>query len=246
MADRSAIEWTDATWNPVTGCTKVSPGCDHCYAEAITNRFKRGPFEQVRVHPKRLEHPYRWKAPRRIFVNSMSDLFHRDIPEEFFDRICQAMAHCQRHTFQILTKRPGRINWRGFAYRDETGFEWKTWPDNVWLGTSVELQKYAPRLDVLAQVPAKVRFVSAEPLLGPLDLTPWLDSLAWVIAGGESGAGHRLMNYNWVRSLRDQCHKTGTAFFFKQGSAYKSGQDRYLDGRTWDEYPDRQHGGKAL
>ena len=162
------IQWTNKTWNPITGCTKVSPGCDNCYAEAITKRFKLGPFEEVTMHLNRMAQPFAWKKPQMIFVCSMSDLFHPAVPFSYIHEIFDVMAANSHHTFQVLTKRPGRM-----AHFAEKIWE-LPWPDNVWAGTSVESQKYAPRLDVLARVPARVRFVSVEPMLGPVDLKPWL------------------------------------------------------------------------
>lgn len=230
MADGTKIEWTDASWSPVTGCTKVSPGCDNCYAEAITKRFKRGPFEEVTMHLNRMAQPFAWKKPRKIFVCSMSDLFHPAIPFSFVKEIFDVMIANSHHIFQVLTKRPGRMDYFAKTYLDH-------WPDNVWAGTSVESQKYAPRLDVLARVPAKVRFVSVEPLLGPVDLKPWLNPtewvkyrmrvghleylpehgpIDWVIAGGESGPRARPMDPEWVRNLRDDCIDAQVPFFFKQ------------------------------
>lgn len=186
----------------------------------------------------------------------MTDIFHNNVPYAFIDRIAQVMAHCTQLTFQILTKRPGRINGRGFAYQDEDGYRWQTWPPNVWLGTSVESQKYAPRLEVLARVQAKVRFVSVEPLLGPVDLTPYFFkcsgcvptpedprctckglAINWVIVGGESGPGARPMQPDWARSLRDECQKVGIPYFLKQLGGFKPGGPALLDGREWREMP---------
>ena len=241
MGERSTIEWTDATWNPVTGCTKVSPGCDNCYAERITKRWGRD-FSEMVLHPERLEQPIHWKKPRMIFTCSMSDLFHPRVTAQYLRHVFNSMLAADRHTYQVLTKRPGRMAW--FADLLESDSAW--WPDNVWAGTSVESQKYAPRLDVLARVPAKVRFLSAEPLLGPLDLTPWLKpegvtvhgnpgletrgalakltakayqkvyGLQWVIVGGESGPGARPMNPDWARSIVVQCKEAGVPVFVKQ------------------------------
>ncbi len=239
MADKSKIEWTDATWNPVTGCTKVSPGCDNCYAERIaeqrrgTKAFPIGFDLQLRPH--KLREPSKWKEPRRVFVNSMSDLFHRGVPDAYLRQVWETMIEVDHHIYEVLTKRPHRM-----AHKvRELGLE--TAP-HIWLGTSIESQRWADnRLPALVSIgcpgDAGVRFVSAEPLLGPLDLTPWLDSLVWVIPGGESGPGRRPMEYDWARGLRDQCQDAGTAFFYKQGNAYRSGSDRYLDGRIWDELP---------
>jgi protein gp37 len=259
MSDRSAIEWTDATWNPVTGCTKVSRGCEHCYAERITARF-HGPqaFATVRLHPERLEVPMRWRKPRRIFVNSMSDLFHPDVPEAFIVEVFTRMWWSPRHTFQILTKRHGRM--RSLVPRIEDQLAERaadlalldcptplTWPlPNVWLGVSVEDQQRAElRIPALLATPTATRFVSCEPLLGPVDLSRWLgvepmDSfgwgqelfaalagrvgpaggLHWVIAGGESGPGARPMHPDWARRLRDQCHAAGVPYHFKQRGAF--------------------------
>jgi len=235
MSEHSRIEWTDATWNPVTGCTQLSPGCDHCYALALAERF-RGvpghPYEQgfdLRLWPERLELPLRWKRPRRIFVNSMSDLFHEQVPDEFIRRVFDVMARADWHTYQVLTKRPRRM-----ARLAPT----LPWPPHVWAGTSVELDRYAWRAnDCLRRVPAAVRFVSAEPLLGPLPSLE-LDHLGWVIVGGESGPGHRRCDPAWVRDLRDRCLAAGVAFFLKQwGGRTPTAQGRMLDGRTWDEFP---------
>lgn len=219
MANKTAIEWTDATWNPVSGCTKVSPGCDHCYAETITNRFKRGPFETIRLHSNRLDQPTHWKKPRMIFTCSMGDLFHDAVDFWFIIRVFETMALTPQHTYQILTKRPGRMAYFAENIKEYSSHTWTdTWPSNVWAGTSVESSKYLPRLDVLARVPARVRFVSAEPLLGPLDLHPYLksDAINWVIAGGESGLGARPMHPDWVREIKNQCLTAGVSFFFKQ------------------------------
>jgi protein gp37 len=234
MAAGSAIEWTDATWNPVTGCTQVSPGCDHCYALTFAERF-RGvpghPYEQgfdFRLWPQRLDLPLLWKKPRRIFVNSMSDLFHKDVPDAFVRSIFDTMLQADWHTYQILTKRPQRLARLGQSL---------PWPSHIWIGVSVETNDYAWRADYLRQVPAAVRFISAEPLLGPVDQLS-LDGLHWVITGGESGAGHRQCDPAWVRDVRDRCVGEGVAYFHKQwgGRTPKAG-GRILDGRTWDEQP---------
>ena len=234
MADKSAIEWTDATWNPVTGCTEVSPGCDHCYAKAFSERF-RGvpghPYEQgfdLRLWPSRLELPLKWKTSRRIFVNSMSDLFHKDIPDDYIFKVFDVMRRANWHNFQVLTKRSARL--AKLAPK-------LPWPEHVWVGVSVETIQYHWRVDQLRQVPACVRFISAEPLLGSLNELD-INDIHWVIAGGESGAGHRPCDPRWIRELRDKCQGTGTAFFFKQwgGRTPKQG-GRLLDGETWDEYP---------
>lgn len=234
MADHSAIEWTDASWNPVTGCSKVSPGCAHCYAETFAERW-RGihghPYEQgfdLRFWPDRLAQPLRWAKPRMIFVNSMSDLFHEDIPIEYIQEVFDVMVAADRHTFQILTKRHMRLA--------EVAAD-LPWPENVWVGVSIENRRFVHRADYLREVPAAVRFISAEPLLGPLEGLD-LTGIHWLIAGGESGPRHRPVKAQWVRDLRDQCHQDGVAYFFKQwgGHRPKSG-GRELDGRTWDEMP---------
>jgi protein gp37 len=237
MADGSAIEWTEATWNPVTGCSKVSPGCAHCYAETFAERW-RGiaghPYEQgfdLRLWPQRLEQPLRWARPRMIFVNSMSDLFHEDIPFEFVEQVFDVMVAAEHHTFQILTKRHERLADLGPELR---------WPTNVWMGVSIENRRFVHRADYLRQVPAAVRFISAEPLLGPLNELDLTD-ISWLIAGGESGPRHRPVRIKWLQDLRDRCNEEDVAFFFKQwgGRRPKSG-GRELDGRTWDEMPDRR------
>lgn len=234
MADKSAIEWTEATWNPVTGCDKVSPGCAHCYAEAFAERW-RGvnghPYEQgfdLRIWPQRLDQPLRWKRPRMIFVNSMSDLFHEQIPAAFIQRVFAAMEEAHWHTFQILTKRPERV----VELADRL-----PWPENVWMGVSIENRRFVGRADLLRQVNPAVRFISAEPLLGPLEGLD-LTEIDWLIAGGESGFRHRPVKAEWIRSLRRRCEDEGVAFFFKQwgGRTPKAG-GRELDGRTYDGMP---------
>ena len=235
MSDKSAIEWTDATWNPVTGCTQISPGCDHCYALTFAERF-RGvpghPYEQgfdLKLWPTRLDLPLRWKRPRRIFVNSMSDLFHESVPIEYIRRVFEVMVAAEWHVFQVLTKRPQRMAKLAPDL---------PWPEHIWAGTSVELDRFTWRSNsYLREVPAAVRFVSAEPLLGPLPSLQ-LDHLQWVIAGGESGAGHRQCDPAWVRDLRDRCQIESVAFFLKQwGGRYPKMGGRALDGQTWDELP---------
>lgn len=243
MADRSGIEWTEVTWNPTTGCDKTSPGCDNCYALTLAKRLRAmgqpkyqndgdprtsGPGFALTVHEDTLASPYRWKSPRLIFVNSMSDLFHPDVPLDFIKRVFTVMAETPQHTYQVLTKRSKRLA----AVAGELD-----WPSNVWMGVSVETERYAFRLDHLRSVDAAVRFVSAEPLLGPLpDLD--LTSIDWLIAGGESGPNARPMDEEWVRGLRDQCGGAGVAFFFKQwgGRTPKAG-GRELDGALYDEMP---------
>ncbi len=245
MGDLSAIEWTDSTWNPVTGCTKVSPGCKFCYAERVTERWGRGKFTDITLHPDRLALPLKWRAPRRIFVNSMSDLFHERVPFEFVDQVFDVMLRAGHHTFQVLTKRPERmLAWQAQHRGPQV-------PRHIWLGVSVESEKYVGRIDELRAVVAAVRFISAEPLLGPLpnlDLT----GIAWVITGGESGGPEdralvkrtsrgwepKANAVQWVRDIRDQCLRAGVAFFHKQwgGPTPKAG-GRRLDRRLWDEYP---------
>lgn len=234
MSDKSAIEWTDSTWNPVTGCTQVSPGCDHCYALTFAERFRgvpNHPYEQgfdLKLHPNRLELPLKWKKPRMIFVNSMSDLFHKDISDEYIHSVFQTMVKADWHIFQVLTKRSARLARLGPQL---------PWAANIWAGVSVEKDFYRWRIDHLRQVPAAVRFVSAEPLLGPLDNLN-LEGIHWLITGGESGHGHRPCDPDWVRDLRDQCLKSGVAFFHKQwGGRNPKAGGRLLDGRTWDEMP---------
>lgn len=234
MSEHSRIEWTSASWNPVTGCDQVSPGCAHCYAKTFAERF-RGvpghPYEQgfdLRFWPERLELPLRWRRPKLVFVNSMSDLFHEAVPAEYIQAVFDTMARADQHVFQVLTKRHERLA--------ELAPE-LPWPENVWMGVSVENRRFVRRADSLRTVPAAVRFISAEPLLGPLTGLE-LTGIDWLIAGGESGPGHRRIDPDWVRLLRDQCLADGVAFFFKQwgGRSPKSG-GRELDGRPWDEMP---------
>jgi protein gp37 len=226
----TAIEWTDKTWNPTVGCNKVSPGCKHCYAETITKRFSQhfpNGFEFT-LHPERLDEPRRWRKPSRVFVNSMSDLFHEQMPLAFLRDVFLVMEECPRHIFQILTKRHARL----LELAPALG-----WPENVWMGVSVENQDYAHRVDYLRQVPAAVRFLSCEPLLGPLQLN--LERIHWVIVGGESGKGHRPIEAEWVRSIREQCRDAGVAFFFKQwGGIRPKAGGRKLDGQIYDEMPE--------
>ena len=245
----TSIEWTDETWNPVTGCSRVSPGCDRCYMFALYPRLKAMGVpgyetspDVVQLLPERLQIPSKWKSPRHVFVNSMSDLFHPQVPFDFTLEIFQVMsqaASVRGHVFQVLTKRPGRAVawWKQYGHHFPSG-----WPVNVWMGTSVETQKYAPRLTVLARLPAPIKFVSAEPLLERLDLSQWLEdgSLQWVIVGGESGAGARPMDTDWVLDLQAQAEKTGVKFFLKQlgGARNKRGGDAAtIGGRSWREMP---------
>jgi len=235
MSDRSAIEWTEATWNPVTGCDEVSPGCAHCYAKTFAERF-RGvpghPYEQgfdLRVWPERLEQPLKWKRPRVIFVNSMSDVFHERIPDDYVREIFAVMEAADWHTFQVLTKRHERM-----AELAPT----LPWPRNVWMGVSIENRRFVHRANYLREVDAAVRFISAEPLLGPLEGLD-LEDIHWLIAGGESGPRHRPMRIEWVRELRDRSLEEDLAFFFKQwGGRHPKSGGRVLDGRTWDEIPE--------
>ncbi len=235
MADHSGIEWTDATWNPVTGCTKVSPGCKNCYAERLAARLRamgnpryRNGFV-VTLQPDQLDLPLRWRRPKRIFVNSMSDLFHESVPDEYIRQVFDMMERAHWHVFQILTKRSERL----VALAPSL-----PWPPHVWQGVSVESEKYVGRIEDLRQVPAAVRFLSVEPLLGPIPQLP-LDRIHWVIVGGESGPGRRAASPEWVRLVRDQCVAAGVPFFFKQwGGRTPKSRGRLLDGRTWDEMPD--------
>lgn len=248
MADRSSIEWTEATWNPTTGCDQTSPGCDICYAQTLAKRLKAmgqpkyqndgdprtsGPGFRLTLHPQSLDIPRHWRDPRVVFVNSMSDLFHDNVPLGFIREVLSVMADCPQHTFQVLTKRSKRLA------RLAPSLEW---PSNLWIGVSVESDHYCFRVDHLRHLPAAVRFVSAEPLLGPLH-TLDLAGVDWLIAGGESGPGARPVDGAWLRQLRDACNAAGIPYFFKQwgGRTPKAG-GRLLDGRTWDELP----GGRSL
>ncbi len=235
MAQLSSIEWTDATWNPVTGCTKISPGCKHCYADRLAKRLQamgqpryRNGFS-VTLQPDLLEEPLRWTKPRLVFVNSMSDLFHEAVPLAFIQRVFETMERADWHIFQVLTKRHQRLA----ALAEDLH-----WPRNVWMGVSVESQDYVERVASLRKVPAAVRFLSVEPLLSPISFLP-LRGIQWVIAGGESGPRARPMEPDWVRAIRDRCRAMGVPFFFKQwGGVHKSASGRTLDGRTWDEMPE--------
>lgn len=238
MADRSSIEWTDATWNPVTGCTKITAGCDNCYAARFSERFrgvKGHPFENgfdLTLRPDRIGQPLTWRRPRMIFVNSMSDLFHKGVPRDFIDRVFDAMETADWHVFQLLTKRSSLMrNYLKRRYEDASA------PSHIWVGTSVEDHRATSRIRHLREAPAAVRFLSVEPLIGPIGEVD-LSGIHWVIAGGESGPGARPMHIDWAREIRDQCNAKGVAFFFKQwgGTRPKSG-GRTLDGREWDELP---------
>jgi protein gp37 len=242
MAFTSSIEWTDATWNPVRGCTQISPGCKNCYAKTLAERF-RGvsghAYEQgfdLRLVPEALELPLRWKKPRRIFVNSMSDLFHERIPLDFIRQTFAVMAKASHHQFQVLTKRAERLA--------EISAE-LDWQPNIWMGVSVENANYLSRVDPLRGTGAHIKFLSIEPLLGPLgDLD--LNGIDWAIVGGESGPGARPMDEAWVTDMRDQCIAQKVAFFFKQwGGVQKRRTGRLLEGRTWDEMPQPRVGAFA-
>ncbi|MDP1421678.1 phage Gp37/Gp68 family protein [Peribacillus simplex] len=234
MAGNSSIEWTEATWNPVTGCNKVSDGCKHCYAERMAKRLHamRNPRYangfNVTLHPDLIDTPRKWAKPRKVFVNSMSDLFHKQVPDDFISDVFKTMNETPQHSYQILTKRPERV----VEISKLLDFT-----PNIWMGTSVENIKVTHRIDLLKQVPANVRFLSCEPLLGPLDDLN-LSEIHWVIVGGESGPGARPMEADWVRSIRDQCENQNVAFFFKQwGGVQKHRFGRELDNRTYNEYP---------
>lgn len=254
MSQTSTIEWTDTTWNPVVGCTKVSAGCKHCYAERMAKRLAamaRGESERGRSSGRKdlylqvinnrgrwngkvnlveeaIEDPYRWKSPRMVFVNSMSDLFHESVPLDFIQRVFRAMNDNPRHTFQILTKRPQIAA----EYSSDLN-----WTSNIWMGTSVENNLVRERIDSLRRVNACTRFLSLEPLLGPLPRLN-LRKIHWVIVGGESGPGARPIELNWVRQIRERCIANNVAFFFKQwGGVNKKATGRELDGRTWDQFP---------
>ena len=268
MSTASKIEWTETTWNPVTGCDRISSGCDRCYALTLAKRLKAmgsqkyqadgdprtsGPGFAVTVHEDTVPEPLRWRKPRVVFVNSMSDLFHARVPDAFIASVFAVMAVTPQHTYQVLTKRPRRMRalLASDAFCSQVGAAVGAlglgtaadraplpWPaPNVWLGTSIENDDYTWRADCLRQVPAAVRFLSLEPLLGPLPSLS-LDGIGWVIAGGESGPGCRPLDLAWVRDIRDRCASQDAAFFFKQvgGPTPKAG-GRQLDGRTWDEYP---------
>jgi protein gp37 len=251
----TTIEWTRGddgspgrVWNPVTGCSKVSAGCKHCYAEALARRFQGPAFRpwtakhaaaNVQLHPERLDRPTQWRRPRRIFVNSTSDLFHDRVPDAYLARVWQVMAATPQHQYQVLTKRPARM-------RDWLTSHQPNPLPHVWCGTSVEQQRWVDvRVGALAETPAAVRFLSCEPLLGPLDLRRWLatGAIHWVIVGGESGPGARPMDAAWVRDLRDQCAAAGVAFFFKQWGGLRPGGVAELDGQVWQAWPRPLEGG---
>ena len=244
MGNRTGIQWTDATWNPMTGCTKTTAGCDHCYAATIaasktrdiylrqlpiknTDKARADPFAP-RFWPQRLDQPLHWREPRRVFVNSMSDVFHAHFTLEMIQRVFDVMNRAPWHQFQVLTKRPERA----LRFADQL-----LWTDNIWMGTSIENMDVARRADALRLIPARVRFISAEPLLGPLDDLDFT-GVHWVIGGGESGVGHRPCSPEWATGLRNRCVEAGVAFFWKQwgGRTPKSG-GRQLDGEEWNQYP---------
>jgi protein gp37 len=239
MATNSNIEWTEMTWNPVTGCTKISQGCKHCYAERMATRLHAMGSDRYRngfrltLHTDLVDLPKKWKKPRVVFVNSMSDLFHHDVPAEFIRGIFRTMRDCPQHTFQVLTKRSDRLRELGPSL---------PWPSNVWMGVSVENSRVTSRISDLAAVPARVRFLSCEPLIGPLENLN-LRGIHWVIVGGESGPGARPMNPEWVESIHRQCSESNVSFFFKQwGGVRKDMTGRLLHGRTYDEMPQNRVG----
>jgi protein gp37 len=231
---QSSIEWTEVTWNPLTGCTKVSTGCKHCYAERMAKRLQGMNHPsyvngfKLTLHERLLELPLTWKRPKVVFVNSMSDLFHKDVPLEFILRVFDTMMRANQHRFQVLTKRPERVVELSAHL---------PWPENVWMGTSVENERYVHRIDALRETGAETKFLSLEPLLGPL-VNLNLTDIDWVIVGGESGPGARPMEAKWALDIRDQCQSAGVAFFFKQwGGVNKKHAGRLLEGRTYDEMP---------
>ena len=235
MARKTDIEWTEATWNPVTGCTRISKGCLNCYAERMAKRLagrygydKKDPFK-VTLHPNRLAQPMGWRKKNTIFVCSMGDLFHEDVPDDYIVQVFDVMRACAHHTFQVLTKRSERLSQIDLIIGD--------WPENIWAGVTIESSEYKARIDHLRKVPAKVRYLSCEPLL--VDLGPLsLNGIDWVIAGGESGWGARKMSRAWIADIRDQCVAQNTPFFFKQwGGAKKKLNGRVLDGKKWNQYP---------
>ena len=235
MAVASTIEWTNSTWNPVTGCTKVSEGCDNCYAERFAERWRgvpgnyfKGGFD-LQLRPAMLDRPQTWRGRRLIFVNSMSDLFHVDVPDSYIDEVFRRMETVDRHIYQLLTKRPERM--RRYVNRR---YKKALVPDNVWFGVSVESNKYAWRAQMLREITARVRFLSIEPMIGAVDKVSF-EGVGWVIAGGESGPGRRRLDPAWVRDVRDRCVTAGIPFFFKQW--HKANTGRELDGKTWDELP---------
>jgi len=255
MSDKTKIEWTDATWNPVTGCTKVSAGCAHCYAETFAKRF-RGvpdhPYEQgfdLKLWPGRLDLPLSWKERKMIFVNSMSDLFHEDVPDDFIKRVFDVMSQARHHIFQVLTKRSERmLAWTIAHFRSDNsmGDDKIVWPPHIWRGVSIENQSYTRRIKHLQKTPAIIRFLSIEPMLSPVYLdTSFLEGIKWVIVGGESGPRAKPMKPEWVYEIQNQCKKYQVPFFFKQWGTYdptgrrvgKKLAGRILEGKTWNEVP---------
>jgi len=236
MAVKSHIEWTESTWNPITGCTKLSPGCKHCYAERMSKRLEAmgspnyGNGFRLTIHPESLNLPLQWKKPQTIFVNSMSDLFHRDVPLAFIQDIFRVMNEAHWHQFQVLTKRADRL----LELSSQL-----SWTRNIWMGVSVENEHYVDRIDLLRETSAYIKFLSLEPLLGPLPNLR-LEQIDWVIVGGESGPGARPMNPSWVKGIRDQCVQAEVPFFFKQwGGTRKKKAGRRLQGRFWNQMPRR-------
>ena len=234
MAKKTSIEWTEMAWNPVTGCTKVSTGCKHCYAEAMAKRLEAMGSPRyvngfrVTLHDDLIELPLKWKKSRTVFVNSMSDLFHEDVPLDFIKRVFETMSKANWHQFQVLTKRPERLA----QVCDQLD-----WTPNIWMGVSVENQRYAYRSTLLSQIPAAIRFLSVEPLVGRVEDLP-LEGIHWVIVGGESGPKARPLDPSWVQEVYDQCRRADVPFFFKQwGGVQKKKAGRILEGRTWDEMP---------
>ena len=235
MSTLSTIEWTEVTWNPVTGCTKISDGCKLCYAERMSKRLRAMGLDKykegfaVAVHESVLDEPLRWRRPRLVFTNSMSDLFHESVPSSFFEAVFEVMNRATQHTFQVLTKRPGRVAALDNRLR---------WTPNIWLGTSIESKRWQGRLELLRETSAHTKFLSLEPLLGPLPGLP-LQEIDWVIVGGESGPGARPMEADWVRDIRDNCLESKVPFFFKQwGGVFKKTTGRMLDHRIWDQMPE--------
>ena len=238
MSINSSIEWTESTWNPITGCTKISPGCKNCYAERMAKRLKAMGVDNyfngfnITLHEHVLDYPIRWKKPQTIFVNSMSDLFHEDVPNSFILKVLDICRRAHWHTFQILTKRSKRL------LEIESLVKW---PENVWLGVSVENSDFIERVYHLQNTKAIIKFISCEPLIGPISYLP-ITNIDWVIAGGESGPYSRPISVKWIRNIRDQCVIRGVPFFFKQwGGTNKKKKGRILDGRTWDELPTSNH-----
>jgi protein gp37 len=230
----SRIEWTEVTWNPTTGCDKISSGCKHCYAETLSRRLEAMGMKKYRngfkltLHPDSLFIPYSWKTPKIVFVNSMSDLFHDEVPIEYIQKVFNVMNECSQHTFQVLTKRAERL---------KSVSSNLNWPDNIWMGVSIENENVLDRYENLIECDARIKFLSLEPLIGPLPNLRF-DNIDWVIVGGESGPGARIMKKEWVLDIKNRCLKAGVPFFFKQwGGINKKQSGRLLEGRTWDELP---------